>query len=94
MKNEVGKNVLSVEATGLNSLVAKEIRNAMNSSIDDVLPKGLNSVSTRRHSQHLNYRALDSLAPKAVTEVSASMTSLFQNLMKFSRSRNYTKCCC
>ena len=88
MKNEVSKKVLSVEATGLNSIVAKEIRNAMNSSIDDVLPKGFNSVSTRRHSQHLNYRALESLAPKAAADVAAGMTTTFQNLMKFSRSRN------
>ena len=87
MKAEVNSGILEGSATGVNSLVAKEIRNAMNSSIDIVLPK-LNSIETRRRSQHLNYRAIDSLAPKAATEVAAGMTSTFQNLMKFSRSRN------
>ena len=88
MQAEVSSKVLSVEATGLNSIVAKEIRNAMNSSIDNVLPKGLNSLKTRRNSYHLNYRALESLAPKAAADVAAGMTTTFQNLMKFSRSRN------
>ena len=84
MKNEVGKKVLTAEATGLNSLVAKEIRNAMNSSIDKVIP--LKSVFVRRKKQNLNYRAIDMLAPKVAKE-GAGLFTLFQNLMRVNKAR-------
>ena len=84
MKNEVGKKVLTAEATGLNSLVAKEIRNAMNSSIDKVIP--LKSVFVRRNKQNLNYRAIDMLAPKVAKE-GAGLFTLFQNLMRVNKAR-------
>jgi hypothetical protein len=84
MKNEVGKKVLTAEATGLNSLVAKEIRNAMNSSIDKVIP--LKSIFVRRKKQNLNYRAIDMLAPKVATE-GAGLFTLFQNLMRVNKAR-------
>ena len=84
MKNEVGKKVLTAEATGLNSLVAKEIRNAMNSSIDKVIP--LKSIFVRRKKQNLNYRAIDMLAPKVAKE-GAGLFTLFQNLMRVNKAR-------
>ena len=84
MKNEVGKKVLTAEATGLNSLVAKEIRNAMNSSIYNVIP--LKSIDVRRKKQNLNYRAIDMLAPKVAKE-GAGLFTLFQNLMRVNKAR-------
>jgi|TARA_R110002167_G_scaffold363328_1_gene583282 hypothetical protein len=84
MKRVAGKKVLTPEEVGLNSLLAKEIRNAMNDSIDAIVP--LNSVSLRRKKQTLNYRAIDMLAPK-ISEQGMLLTNLFQNINRVNKTR-------
>ena len=85
MKNEVNAGVLSAEATGLNSAIAKAIRNGMNSSIDGALPK-LNSVASRRISQNLNYRGLELIAPKVAKE-GGKLSNFLQNVFRVNRTR-------
>lgn len=84
MKRVAGKKVLTPEEVGLNSLLAKEIRNAMNNSIDAVVP--LNSVSLRRKKMNLNYRSIDMLAPK-IAEQGMLLTNLFQNINRVNKTR-------
>jgi hypothetical protein len=85
MKNEVNAGVLSAEATGLNSAIAKAIRNGMNSSIDGALP-ALNSVASRRISQNLNYRGLELIAPKVAKE-GGKLSNFLQNVFRVNRTR-------
>mgnify|MGYP000029342766 CR=1 FL=1 len=85
MKNELNSGVLSQEAKGLNSTLAKAIRNGMNSSIDDVLPSTF-SIASRRKQQNLNYRAIELLAPKIANQ-GADLAHFFQNITRVNKSR-------
>jgi len=84
MKSEVGKKVLTPEATGLNSIVSKAIRDAMNASIDAVIP--LKAVKVRRKQQNLNYRAIEMIAAK-LPEEGAKLAGFFQNILRVNKSR-------
>jgi len=85
MKNEVNAGILEGSATGIQSMFAKEIRNAMNFHIDAVIPP-LNSIAIRRTQQNLNYRAIDMLAPKVAKE-GAKLTRFFQNILRVNKGR-------
>ena len=85
MKNEVNAGILEGSATGIQSMFAKEIRNAMNFHIDAVIPP-LNSIAIRRTQQNLNYRAIDMLAPKVAKE-GAKLTKFFQNILRVNKGR-------
>ena len=86
IKTEVGKEALDAATPGLRSEIARQIRNAINSGVDDLVP--LNSVKSRRTSQNLNYRAIDNLAPKAVLEIEKAIGKTFQNTYKVSRAKS------
>ena len=84
MKAEVSSGILEGSATGLNSLVAQNIRKAMNDSIDKVIPS--RAVEIRRKQQNLNYRAIEMIAAK-LPEEGARLASFFQNILRVNKSR-------
>lgn len=86
IKTEVGQEALDAATPGLRSEIARQIRNAINSGVDDLVPA--NSVKSRRTSQNLNYRAIDNLAPKAVLEIEKAIGKTFQNTYKVSRAKS------
>lgn len=86
IKTEVGQEALDAATPGLRSEIARQIRNAINSGVDDLVP--LNSVKSRRTSQNLNYRAIDNLAPKAVLEIEKAIGKTFQNTYKVSKAKS------
>ena len=86
IKTEVGQEALDAATPGLRSEIARQIRNAINSGVDDLVP--LNSVKSRRTSQNLNYRAIDNLAPKALLEIEKAIGKTFQNTYKVSRAKS------
>ena len=86
IKAEIDARVLEGSATGLQSMFAKQIRNAMNSHIDSVIPPNLQSVAIRRTQKNLNYRAIDMLAPKIVKE-SGKLMNFLQNITRVNKGR-------
>jgi hypothetical protein len=85
IQTEVGGKALDAATPGLRSEIARQIRNAINSGVDDLVPH--NSVKSRRTQQNLNYRAIDMLAPKGVLEVEKAIGRTYQNVWRVSKAK-------
>ena len=84
MKNEKGGLAFDSANPGIRTEFVRAVRDQLNRSVDEVVP--LNSVSSRRATQSLNYRAIDMLAPKAAKEIDSALTQGSQNVLRATRS--------
>ena len=84
IKSEKGGAAFDATNPGVRSSIVKAVRDQLNRSVDELVP--LNSVSKRRSTQNLNYRALDMLAPKGAKELEKAISHTSQNLFKLARN--------
>jgi len=84
MKSEVGGAAFDATNPGVRTSIVKAVRDQLNRSVDELVP--INSISKRRSTQNLNYRALDMLAPKGVKELDKAISHTSQNLFKLARN--------
>ena len=84
IKSEKGGAAFDATNPGVRSSIVKAVRDQLNRSVDELVP--LNSVSKRRSTQNLNYRALDMLAPKGAKELEKAISHTSQNIFKLARN--------